>query len=786
MHNAVVDHRLGVPSLSGAGVDTDVLLQLRDDDALTHPLLFVVLTNMPIVLPREGYGVIDSNIDDFVFLHVAAGVNVTEARWEHWRSRQWRRGRWVVGSLLAMRASSPLGPWHGGGRDEAERNTALDITESSPLRSPGHPAHQPAGRGRQNTLEEATMDDDAHTNSSIHMVCASADMDHSPEVLPHLLEELTQAHWDASSSSSTTLVAAPPASSTPHVSAAPLPSPTPPTISLLDAPPTRAERWWRGNHGGGTAGSRRGSVSDARSIYSWRHVLAILQQPMASWAHLVRKTSPQPSLPGTSALDLTGVDALHQRWLPSPHARVVVLGGACCRMSSLSPGTRPILAKTSFVSNSAFNQTATTRHGTKGEMFTSTTMGALAYSEWSCGKYGKVRMDDPMHATVPPMGDTANGPIIVDVDFPPMVSCCIVVVRLMAVSDTNEVFAKIRLVPGARDDLQQHAPPKPTAAWFAKTLGSTERGEVKPTKITCLPKRDYFCHPPSRLPAAPPANYAKDDPLLASSSGAAHTRTEPLAMHLNKRDGRFLSQHGLPVARHNTQQWTGSQRASGAQGCDTAPSAWTSEAEAGAGWSEPRRARGPLPRQRRRSTTSYADSGGDEGVFASHGLSPISSDSIIQCRRLAVPLLSGALKLRLGHRPQFGGGTPIELKFIKTEDLERSVHALQGRLLHATSRAAGQGAGLPADVRFRVERKTLAAHRCVLAARSPVFSAELYTVWDELKESHTDHVVADVFKSLLHFIYTDFLPETAMEEGQEEDDACSADRFEYGKAQVDL
>ncbi|RLN40172.1 hypothetical protein C2845_PM01G42450 [Panicum miliaceum] len=70
---------------------------------------------------------------------------------------------------------------------------------------------------------------------------------------------------------------------------------------------------------------------------------------------------------------------------------------------------------------------------------------------------------------------------------------------------------------------------------------------------------------------------------------------------------------------------------------------------------------------------------------------------------------------------------------------------------------------LGADVRFRVDRVDFAAHRCVLAARSPVFQAELFGTMKEAS-SEAQCVVeihdmrADVFKNLLYFIYTDALP----------------------------
>ncbi|KAL6643063.1 hypothetical protein ACP70R_021244 [Stipagrostis hirtigluma subsp. patula] len=81
-----------------------------------------------------------------------------------------------------------------------------------------------------------------------------------------------------------------------------------------------------------------------------------------------------------------------------------------------------------------------------------------------------------------------------------------------------------------------------------------------------------------------------------------------------------------------------------------------------------------------------------------------------------------------------------------------------------------------ADVRFLVGGETFAAHRCVLAARSPVFDAQLFGGMREGTATEDciriDDMVPQVFKSLLHFIYTDSLPET--EEGQEEDAAVMA------------
>ncbi|KAK1697224.1 hypothetical protein QYE76_013921 [Lolium multiflorum] len=87
-----------------------------------------------------------------------------------------------------------------------------------------------------------------------------------------------------------------------------------------------------------------------------------------------------------------------------------------------------------------------------------------------------------------------------------------------------------------------------------------------------------------------------------------------------------------------------------------------------------------------------------------------------------------------------------------------------------------------ADVVFEVGVETIAAHRCVLASRSPVFSAELFSL---MKEGDTGGVVriddmeARVFKALLYFAYTDSLLQT---EKEEEDVMCqhllvAADRY---------
>ena len=74
-----------------------------------------------------------------------------------------------------------------------------------------------------------------------------------------------------------------------------------------------------------------------------------------------------------------------------------------------------------------------------------------------------------------------------------------------------------------------------------------------------------------------------------------------------------------------------------------------------------------------------------------------------------------------------------------------------------------------ADVTFHVAGEEFSAHRFLLAARSRVFRAEL---WGAMKEGaatgdcvRVDDMLPQVFKALLHFVYTDSLPR--MEEQEE-------------------
>ncbi|KAH6818867.1 BTB-POZ and MATH domain 2 [Perilla frutescens var. hirtella] len=69
--------------------------------------------------------------------------------------------------------------------------------------------------------------------------------------------------------------------------------------------------------------------------------------------------------------------------------------------------------------------------------------------------------------------------------------------------------------------------------------------------------------------------------------------------------------------------------------------------------------------------------------------------------------------------------------------------------------------GKGTDVNFEVDADTFSAHKLVLAARSPVFRAQLY---GPMKDQNTEYIKiedmeAPVFKALLHWMYWDELPD---------------------------
>ncbi|KAL6659256.1 hypothetical protein ACP70R_003296 [Stipagrostis hirtigluma subsp. patula] len=73
-----------------------------------------------------------------------------------------------------------------------------------------------------------------------------------------------------------------------------------------------------------------------------------------------------------------------------------------------------------------------------------------------------------------------------------------------------------------------------------------------------------------------------------------------------------------------------------------------------------------------------------------------------------------------------------------------------------------------ADVTFSVGGENFTAHKIVLAMRSPVFDAEFYGPMQEASSQVVtiEDMQPAVFRALLHFIYTDSLPNTDDENGE--------------------
>jgi speckle-type POZ protein len=68
--------------------------------------------------------------------------------------------------------------------------------------------------------------------------------------------------------------------------------------------------------------------------------------------------------------------------------------------------------------------------------------------------------------------------------------------------------------------------------------------------------------------------------------------------------------------------------------------------------------------------------------------------------------------------------------------------------------------GHGADVKFEVGSELFSAHRSILAARSSVFKAELFGPMEEMTAARVrvHDMEPNVFRAMLHFIYTDSLP----------------------------
>ncbi|KAJ3670234.1 hypothetical protein LUZ60_010558 [Juncus effusus] len=81
------------------------------------------------------------------------------------------------------------------------------------------------------------------------------------------------------------------------------------------------------------------------------------------------------------------------------------------------------------------------------------------------------------------------------------------------------------------------------------------------------------------------------------------------------------------------------------------------------------------------------------------------------------------------------------------------------------------------DVTFEVNGEKFHAHRLLLATRSPVFNAELFGPWNEnnKKNIKVNEMEPMVFEAMLHFVYTDMLPNfnEASKDGNKESNQIS-------------
>lgn len=118
---------------------------------------------------------------------------------------------------------------------------------------------------------------------------------------------------------------------------------------------------------------------------------------------------------------------------------------------------------------------------------------------------------------------------------------------------------------------------------------------------------------------------------------------------------------------------------------------------------------------------------------------------------------------------RFIARTDMVKNHVNTEGQARFVCAIkviQDESIHVPPSDIGEHLGMlldstyEADVSFTVEGETFYAHRAVLAARSPVFKAELFGFISEATmPSITLHEMASTtFRVILRYIYTDTLP----------------------------
>ncbi|XP_078151903.1 BTB/POZ and MATH domain-containing protein 3-like [Carex rostrata] len=96
------------------------------------------------------------------------------------------------------------------------------------------------------------------------------------------------------------------------------------------------------------------------------------------------------------------------------------------------------------------------------------------------------------------------------------------------------------------------------------------------------------------------------------------------------------------------------------------------------------------------------------------------------------------------------------------------------------------------DVTFKVDGQTFNAHKCILAARSPVFSAQFFGLMKEKSDTtiKIEEMETPGFQTLLHFIYNDSFP--GFEESEDKHDTklmaqhllVAADRYDLERLKI--
>ncbi|XBH89375.1 hypothetical protein VPH35_081292 [Triticum aestivum] len=154
--------------------------------------------------------------------------------------------------------------------------------------------------------------------------------------------------------------------------------------------------------------------------------------------------------------------------------------------------------------------------------------------------------------------------------------------------------------------------------------------------------------------------------------------------------------------------------------------------------------------------------------FLTKNAEPVEGKSIVVCS-FTEPLVFDPKRLSLGITKFMKTTTEVEWMYLRNDCLviecEVSVikepleaHVPPSHLLDNLAKLLDGKKG--ADVTFKVQGEVFSAHKVLLATQSAVFDAEFYgPMGDKGAQDITiDDMQPAVFKSFLHFIYTDSMP----------------------------